>query len=58
MLVEDLTRKATLAQHKSIRVGKQMNFYLYQMNVVTRQITATISELSLVQVRNAPQINI
>ncbi|CAK9196870.1 unnamed protein product [Sphagnum troendelagicum] len=49
MLVEDLTRKATLAQHKSIRVGKQMNFYLYQMNVVTRQITATISELSLVQ---------
>ncbi|CAK9196805.1 unnamed protein product [Sphagnum troendelagicum] len=49
MLVEDLIRKATLAQHKSIRVGKQMNFYLYQMNVVTRQITATISELSLVQ---------
>jgi hypothetical protein len=58
MLVEDLTRKATLAQHKNIRVGKQMNFYLYRMNVVTHQIMATISELSLVQVRNAPQINI
>jgi hypothetical protein len=28
------------------------------MNVVTHQIMATISELSLVQVRNAPQINI
>ncbi|KAH8938348.1 hypothetical protein BDL97_16G077700 [Sphagnum fallax] len=48
-LAEDLMRKAAIARPESIRVGKQMNFYIRQMSLVTRQIMATVSELSLVQ---------
>jgi hypothetical protein len=56
-LAEDLMRKAAIAQPESIRVGKQMNFYIRQMSMVTRQIMATVSELSLVQVRKVPLKN-
>ncbi len=50
-------RKAAIARPESIRVGKQMNFYIRQMSMVTRQIMATVSELSLVQVRKVPSKN-
>lgn len=56
-LAEDLVRKAAIARPESIRVGKQMNFYIRQMSMVTRQIMATVSELSLVQVRKVPSKN-
>lgn len=56
-LAEDLMRKAAIARPESIRVGKQMNFYIRQMSMVTRQIMATVSELSLVQVRKVPSKN-
>jgi hypothetical protein len=56
-LAEDLMRKAAIARPESIRVGKQMNFYIRQMSMVTRQIMATVSELSLVQVRKVPSNN-
>jgi len=56
-LAEDLMRKAAIARPESIRVGKQRNFYSRQMSMVTRQIMATVSELSLVQVRKVPSKN-
>lgn len=53
VLADDLLRKAALSRPESIKIGQKMNTSVRHLGYITRQLMATVSELSLVQVITA-----
>jgi len=57
MLVDDMLRRVALARPKSKKIGEKFNAYIRQLTLVSRQMMASLSELSLVQVIPSPISN-
>ena len=52
VLANDLMRRVALARPESKKIGVKFNAFVRQLTLVRRQIMATVSELSLVQVHD------
>lgn len=50
VLADDMLRRVALARPESKKIGIKFNAYVRQLTTVSRQIMASVSELSLVQV--------
>jgi len=57
VLVDGMLRRVALARPKSKKIGEKFNANVRQLTLVSRQIMAYLSELSLVQVTPSSMCN-